>query len=102
MDLDLTEKHIYQYFLDNEQTMKHQSLIFGLRELNGSESSPFCMNRSLSRQTRTLPITDQPFNFTANYGLRIYTSGCYYINDQGEWKADGLVVSDRPSRSILL
>ena len=41
-----------------------------------------------------MPITDQAFYFTSNYQLRVYTAGCYYIDGQGRWKADGLVVSD--------
>ena len=41
------------------------------------------------------PITNHQYNFTANYQLRIYTSGCYYLNENNQWKSDGLVVGSR-------
>lgn len=39
------------------------------------------------------PITDERFNFTSNYALRTYTSGCYYLDKNNQWKSDGLLVS---------
>ena len=63
-------------------------MIFGLRELNSTEMINFCGNISPTNP----PITDQRFNFTSNYQLRIYTSGCYYLDQNNQWKSDGLVV----------
>ncbi|CAF4198666.1 unnamed protein product, partial [Adineta steineri] len=77
----LTNESIYHYFLDNQQTFGHQSLIFGLRELNSTEMSDVCSNSSITY----LPITNERFNFTSNYQLRIYTSGCYYIDNNNQW-----------------
>ncbi|CAF0940715.1 unnamed protein product [Adineta steineri] len=87
---NLTNDDIYRYFIDNQQTPTHQSLIFGIRELNSTEINNYCLNNS-SRNT-SLPITDQPFNFTSDYELRIYTSGCYYLDENNQWKSDGLTV----------
>ncbi|CAF4251361.1 unnamed protein product, partial [Adineta steineri] len=84
----LTNESIYHYFLDNQQTFGHQSLIFGLRELNSTEMSDVCSNSSITY----LPITNERFNFTSNYQLRIYTSGCYYIDNNNQWKSEGLIV----------
>jgi len=39
------------------------------------------------------PITNERFNFTSNYELRIYTSGCYYLDSNNNWQSDGLLVS---------
>jgi hypothetical protein len=89
MSIDLTDDGIYTYFIDNQQTVGHQSIIFGLRELNSSEIINVCMNSSFT----TPPITDQQYNFTSNYELRIYTSGCYYLDTNNTWQSDGLVVS---------
>ena len=50
----------------------------------------FCSNNS---SNNTYPITDEKFHFTSNYELRIYTSGCYYLDSNNNWKSDGLVVS---------
>ncbi|CAF3980133.1 unnamed protein product [Rotaria sp. Silwood2] len=85
---DLTNENIYKYFINNQQTSGHQSLIFGLRELSSIEMIEFCLNSSYIN----LPITDERYNFTSNYELRIYTSGCYYLDSNNNWKSDGLIV----------
>ena len=90
--VDVSADGHHRYFLDNQQTVNHQAWIFGLRELNDTEDEQHCFNRSMS--VMSLPISDDAFHFTSNYQLRVYTSGCYFIDDNGQWKADGLVVSD--------
>ncbi|CAF4148171.1 unnamed protein product, partial [Adineta steineri] len=87
---NLTNDDIYRYFIDNQQTPGHQSLIFGIRELYSTEMNNYCLNNSSINTS--LPITDEPFTFTSNYELRIYTSGCYYLDDNNNWKSDGLIV----------
>ncbi len=88
-NIDLTNESIYRYFLNNQQTSGHQSVIFGIRELNSTEIINVCSNSSIENP----PITNQRFNFTSNYQLRIYTSGCYYLDENNQWKSDGLLVS---------
>ncbi len=89
--LDISNDNIYRYFLDNQLSEGHESLIFGLRELNSTQLNSSCSHQSLNQ---TVPIFDQPFIFTSNYELRIYTSGCYYFDEMNhQWKSDGLVVS---------
>ena len=78
----------HTFFIDNQQTLGHQSVIFGLRELNAKEIRDLCSSSS----TRSLPIKDQPANFSANYELRVYTSGCYYLDTNNQWQSDGLTV----------
>ncbi|CAF4436052.1 unnamed protein product, partial [Adineta steineri] len=75
---------------NNQQTSGHQSLIFGLRELNSTEINNFCSNNN--NTNNDLPITDEKFNFTSNYQLRIYTSGCYYLDQNNQYKSDGVIV----------
>ena len=89
LTLDLINSSIYTYFLDNQQTSSHQSVIFGLRELNSTEINDFCLNQSINNP----PITNQAFNFTAEYELRTYTSCCYYLDTNNIWQTDGLLVS---------
>ena len=79
---------LFTVFIDNQQTSNHQSMIFGVRELNTSELISHCSNGSL-----TAPITDRPFNFSANYELRTFTSGCYYSDPNRQWQSEGLLVS---------
>ena len=82
----------HRFFLDNQQTSTHQSVIFGLRELTANETLTHCYHPSTSQ---TLPITQQPSPFTSDYELRLYTSGCYYLDANQQWQSDGLQVTLR-------
>ena len=84
----MTNESIYTYFINNQQTIGHQSIVFGLRELNSTELKDFCSNSSIQNP----PITNQRYHFTSNYELRIYTSGCYYLDSNNQWQSDGLIV----------
>jgi polycystin 1L2 len=84
----LTNDSLYRYFIDNQHTADHQAVIIGLRELNSTEMKRQCSNASKN----ILPIVNERMNFTSNYQLRIYTSGCYYLDSNNQWKADGLRV----------
>ena len=84
--LNLTKDGIYKYFIDNEQTKDHQSVLFGIRQLNSNEIHSFQTKSS----STNLPNTK--FNFSCDYDLRIYTSGCYYLDTDQNWKSDGLLV----------
>ena len=72
--LDLSTESLYTYFLGNDQTLNHRSVIFGLRELNSCS------------------ISDERTDFSSNYELRLFTSACYYLDDQNRWQSDGLTV----------
>ncbi|CAF4886443.1 unnamed protein product, partial [Rotaria socialis] len=85
---NLTNESIYAYFIDNQKTMSHRSLIYGLRELNSTEFTSFCLNSS---QTSP-PITNQRFIFTSDYEHRVYTSACYYLDANNNWQSHGLLV----------
>ena len=94
---------MYTYFLDNLKTKDHQSFVFGLRELNVTETMQHCFTRPSANDL--FPISNQPFYFTVDYELRLYTSGCYYLDSNDQWQADGLVVrvfAVRSDRFILL
>ena len=74
---------VYTYFIDNDKALGHQSVIFGLREINASSCSPY---------DNRLPINDERSTFLANYELRVWTSGCYFLDGNNQWQADGLRV----------
>ena len=78
----LSKNGVYTHFIDNQQTVGHQSVIFGLREVDA-------INCSTSNRPS---IKDERSNFSANYELRVYTSGCYYLDRNNQWQGDGLVV----------
>ena len=87
-----SDGYIYQYLLDNSQTANHTSAMFGIRELSQAEFTPYCPNNA-SFGNSTVPVTDNPVNFSANFYIRAYTSGCYYLDTSYNWKSDGLLVS---------
>ena len=82
-----TNSSIYKFYLDNEQTLGHRSIFLGVGELNDSEVKRFCSSN------RTYFRDDEQRNFSSNYFLRLYQSGCFYLDDQNQWKSDGLRVS---------
>ena len=82
---NFSNDNLYIYFLDNEQTLNHQSFIFGIRELTLEENS----TRNI------LPITDGQSRFTSDYQLRIYSSVCYYLDENNQWKSSGLRVGSK-------
>ena len=97
IDLDLTSDGMYLYFIDNHKTRDHQSLIFGVRELNASEVMSYCVNQSWMNNSSGAvvpPVTDEVMNFTSDYDARVYTSGCYYFDEEtNAWSSDGMLVS---------
>jgi len=82
----------HSFFVDNDQTRNHKSLVFGLRELNSSEIVSYCSN---NRSQLNPPITNQRFNFTSNYKLRVYSSGYYFLDDNNQWNDRGLQVGNK-------
>ncbi len=77
-NLDLSNDDLYTFYLDNEQTSHHHSFIFNLQELNSND----CSKNFVFKQ-----------NFTSDFYLRIYASGCYYLDQNNDWQSDGLIVS---------
>ena len=84
--------NFHSFFVDNEQTRNHQSLVFGLRELNSSEMVSYCSNNNSQLNP---PITNQRVNFSSNYKLRVYSSGCYFLDENNQWNDQGLRVGNR-------
>ena len=93
----------YTYFLNNQQTSGHESVVFGVREMNALEMSQLC--GSTASINASLPTSSSAFAFSANYALRTYSSSCYYLNANNTWQTEGLLVSAissaRSSRSIV-
>jgi GPCR proteolysis site, GPS, motif len=80
---------LHTHSLNNQQTNGHRSIIFGIRQLNSTEVDQLCINQVIHVDP---PRSDQAFAFTLNYELRLYTSGCFYLDADHRWRSDGLVV----------
>lgn len=84
---------MYSYFIDNQHVSYHQSIVFGVRELNTTEQFQRCLNTS--NQTELTWMIDTPMHFSSDYEIRAYTSGCYFLDEQNNWRSNGLTVSQR-------
>lgn len=96
MNLDLTKENLYQYFLNNEEVSSHQSIIFGLRQMNDKEFEEYCLHGNVNPAF----TFNQSWNFTSDYQIRSYTSGCYYLDSNSNWQSDGLTVNSFEIYSI--
>ncbi|UJR07107.1 hypothetical protein I4U23_011395 [Adineta vaga] len=92
---DFSDENLYTYYIDNQQSIDHTSIVIGLRELNSTEQQIICSNSS---SITNPPIQDEPVIFTANYELRIYAACCYYRQQTDQWKFDGLIVGPLTNR----
>jgi hypothetical protein len=75
----------YTYFIDNTRISDHQWAIVGIREMKE------CNHNNL----------DNNIQFSSDYSIRIYTSGCYYLDSKQNWQSDGLIVNKKPSKKII-
>ena len=76
-----------------EQVNSYQGIVgIGLRELSEEENFDICVNLSNYNETfKSLP--NKPLNFTSNFGLRLFTSGCYYYDlIENKWLSYGVEV----------
>jgi hypothetical protein len=82
--LDLTNESAYTYFIDNRQTAGHRSIVFRFKELNDTVFGEPCQHAA---------NFDEPENLSSKYDLRVYASGCYYLDEYNHWQSKGLWVS---------
>jgi polycystin 1L2 len=63
---------------------------YSIRELSSSEMILYCSkNNSLS--VKTLPLGQRKINFTSDFMIRAYSSGCYYYDvNTGKWSSNGM------------
>ena len=63
---------------------------YSLRELNQTEIYLFCNKKIV---LKSLPLIYNRTNFTSDFMIRAYTSGCYYYDSNiGKWLADGMEI----------
>jgi hypothetical protein len=61
---------------------------YGIRELSQNEMNLYCLYRSSSN---TFPTIQSEFNFTSDFMIRSYSSGCYYFDtNTGKWYSNGM------------
>ena len=81
----------YQLFLNMAQVNSFNGTLgFGFRQLNETEMNTYCSGVPYS--VTEPPLVDY-LTFNESIGIRIMTSGCYYMDmDSGVWRTDGVEV----------
>lgn len=70
---------------------------YSLRELNQTEIYLFCNKKIV---LKSLPLIYNRTNFTSDFMIRAYTSGCYYYDSNiGKWLADGMEIYENTDLS---
>lgn len=82
-------QNTYTFFLNQQSTNGYKGFVgFGIKELDKYEQKLHCSNK-----TSYLPKFKNNINFTTNFWLRVYTSGCYYIDPTtGKWSSYGVEI----------
>ena len=64
---------------------------YSIRELDPNEMMLYC---SLNSSLKTLPLIQKQVNFTNDFMVRAYSSGCYfYDTNAGKWSSSGIEIS---------
>ena len=98
----LSNDSFYLFFLNSAQVNGHKGFVgYGIRELTSSELNTYCIpsvnnTNKLSLKSPPLLANSDKINFTKDFLLLSYTSGCYYYESaSGKWSSHGTeVVSD--------
>jgi hypothetical protein len=98
----LSNDSFYLFFLNSAQVNGHKGFVgYGIRELTPSELNTHCTPsfdnaNKLSLKSAPLLADSNKINFTKDFLLLSYTSGCYYYESaSGKWSSHGTeVVSD--------
>jgi hypothetical protein len=65
---------------------------FNIRELDSNETHLYC-SKNMRNKVTQLPLIQKRINFTSDFLLRSYTSGCYYYDIQtGKWSSNGMEI----------
>ena len=64
---------------------------YNIRELDSNESNLYCSQKSSTNLK--FPLIQKRVNFTSDFLIRTYTSGCYYYDiETGKWSSNGMEI----------
>ena len=89
----LTEnnKSFYRFFYNMSQVNGFKGFVgFSIREMSLNEIDLYCTSNS---SRKSLPIIQNKVNFTRDFRIRSYSSGCFYYDlNTGKWNSDGMEI----------
>jgi hypothetical protein len=88
----LNNESFYSFFQNVTQINGYKGFVgYGIRELNSSEFDFYCLRNHSLTYIKSFPLIQVQINFTSDFFIRTYTSGCYYYDtDSGKWFPDGM------------
>ena len=98
----MNNETFFHFFLNKTQIRGFKGFLgYGIRELNSNESQTLCYNTSSSKLISPPQITYQ-VNFSSDFILRAFSSGCYYYDvPTGKWSSDGVeILNDTDTTSV--
>jgi hypothetical protein len=64
---------------------------YSIRELDSNEIILYCNNTNNNMSLNSPPLTQSKENFTSDFMIRGYSSGCYYYDvNTGKWSSNGM------------
>ena len=89
----LTEnnKSFYRFFYNMSQVNGFKGFVgFSIQEMSLIEIDLYCTSNS---SNKSLPIIQNKVNFTRDFRIRSYSSGCFYYDlNTGKWNSDGMEI----------
>ncbi len=66
---------------------------YSIRELDANEVAVYCTQNTSKDLNPTLLLVQKRVNFTSDFLIRTYTSGCYYYDiETGKWSSNGMEI----------
>jgi hypothetical protein len=66
---------------------------YSIRELDVNEANSYCSQNKSNANLKLFPLIQTRINFTSDFFIRSYTSGCYYYDTQtGKWSSNGMEI----------
>jgi hypothetical protein len=87
----IRNESFYMFFQNMTQINGYKGFVgYSIRELDSSELNSYCLNNSQTIPS-SFPLIQNQSNFTNDFMLRAYSSGCYYYDvNTGKWSSNGM------------
>jgi len=81
----------FRFFQNMSQANGFKGFVgYSIRELNSNEIEFYC-SKSPNSKLNSFPLIQSQVNFTSDFMVRAYTSGCYFYDlNTGKWLSDGM------------
>jgi len=98
----IRNESFYMFFQNMTQINGYKGFVgYSLRELSSQELVTYCSSSTIQSQNK-LPVIQTKVNFTNDFMVRSYSSGCYYYDtNAGKWLSNGMDIYEDTNLDIL-